>query len=37
MRIENGMMIVHLTIDSSREESNNLLSPPDVAFVVEQK
>ena len=38
MCIENGiMMMIHLTVDSSREESNNLLGPPDVAFVVEQE
>ena len=37
MRIKKGMMMVHLTVDSSREESNNLLGLPDVAFVIEQK
>ena len=30
-------MMIHLTINSSGEESNNLLGLPDVAFVIEQK
>ena len=30
-------MVIHLTVDPSGEESNNLLGLPDVALVIEQK
>ena len=37
MRVEKGMMTAHLTVDSSRQESNYLLGLSDIAFVIEQK
>ena len=30
-------MVVHLTVDTSAEKSDNLLAFPDIAFVIEQK
>ena len=35
--MEKGKMAIYLTVESSREKSNNLPGLPDVAFVVEQK
>ena len=37
METEKMRIVVPLTIDTSREKSDNLLGLPNVAFVIEQK